>query len=245
METIYLRTGHRPDRQLPHPPMRDSPIEIVERDDGYIDTAASTASYFAPVARWPRRRAIRLARGSQALDVGCGAGRVALYLREQGYRVTAIDSSPLAITTCRHRGVRDARVLPFELIGSLRGRRFDTVVMFGNNFGLFGSVKRAKTLLKALHGRTSTSAVILAESIDPYRTNNPLHARYQRRNRRRGRMPGQLRIRVRFQRYATTQFDYLFVSPTEMHSVVAGTGWKQTDVIEDGSAAYVGVLEKM
>jgi 2-polyprenyl-3-methyl-5-hydroxy-6-metoxy-1,4-benzoquinol methylase len=56
--------------------------EIVERADGYIDTA-STAGYFAPFARWPRRQkdAIRLVRGARVLDVGCGAGRVSLYLQ--------------------------------------------------------------------------------------------------------------------------------------------------------------------
>ena len=37
--------------------------EIIERDDGFLDTAK--IAYFAPVARWPavERRALRWARG--------------------------------------------------------------------------------------------------------------------------------------------------------------------------------------
>src|SRR5262245_39446529 len=118
-----------------------SPAEIVERDDGFVSVAGSNVSYFADVRQWsmPERRAIRFARGRTALDVGCGAGRVALHLQEKGFDVTAIDNSPLVVKTAKARGVRDARLLAFEKVGTLPPGRFDTVVMFGNNFGLFGS----------------------------------------------------------------------------------------------------------
>jgi SAM-dependent methyltransferase len=221
--------------------------EIVERDDGYIDATPTTTGYFAPFRRWPTRqkRAMRLIRGKRALDVGCGAGRVALYLQEKRLRVTAIDNSPLAIQVCRSRGVKHAVLMSLDHIGRLRLRsRFDTVIMFGNNFGLFGSRAKARTLLRKLHRLTSSGAVILAESINPYQTHNPFHLKYQARNRRRGRMSGQLRIRIRFQAYATAWFEYLFVSPEEMRDIVQGTGWKLMRVIEDGSVAYIGVLEK-
>ena len=125
------------------------PFEIVERDDGYIDVGANTEGYFAPFAQWPEpeRHAMRLVRGIRVLDVGCGAGRVSLHLQRRGMRVTAIDNSPLAIRTARKRGVRDARLLAFQDVGILPRNTFDTVVMFGNNFALFGSCSRAEKLL--------------------------------------------------------------------------------------------------
>jgi len=223
------------------------PYEIVERDDGYIDAAASTAGYFAPFSHWPQRQkdAIRLVRGARALDVGCGAGRIALYLQGKGLRVTAIDNSPLAIKTCRTRGVMHAKVLSLQQITRLRRDHFDTVVMFGNNFGLFGSYSKARALLRDLHRITATNGVILAESIDPYKTTNRFDLNYQQRNRRQGRMPGQIRIRVRFQGSATPWFDYLFVSPSEMQDIVAGTGWKVTRIIEDDAVAYIAMIEKV
>jgi SAM-dependent methyltransferase len=222
------------------------PYEIVERDDGHIDTAANTASYFAPFSKWPVRQklAMRLVRGKRVLDVGCGAGRVALYLQGRGFTVTAIDNSPLAIKTCRKRGVKDARLVPFERVSRFGRGMFDAVIMFGNNFGLFGSRRKAQALLGELHRVTSENAVILAESIDPYKTNNPFHRRYHARNRRRGRMAGQLRIRIRFQGYMTPWFDYLFVSPTEMNEIVDGTGWTLDRVIKDTSVSYIGVIKK-
>jgi SAM-dependent methyltransferase len=218
--------------------------EVIERDDGWFGISAGAPAYFAPFEKWPlvERRAIRQARG-RVLDVGCGAGRVALHLQERGHPVVATDISPLAVRTCRRRGVRDARVAGITALDRRLGR-FDTIVMFGNNFGLFGSPRRARWLLKRFHALTSPRARILAESRHPYEDAEPDHRRYQALNRRRGRFPGQLRLRVRCGHACTPWFDYLIVSPREMRSVVAGTGWRLACLVRARGPLYVGVLEK-
>ena len=66
---------------------------------------------------------------------------------------------------------------------------------------------------------TSEDARVIAWSTDPYQTTEPLHLQYHRLNRRRGRMSGQLRIRMRYQKYATPWFDYLLVSTEEMQDI--------------------------
>lgn len=219
--------------------------EVIERDDGWFDVSGGAPAYFAPFEEWPahQRRAIRLATG-RVLDVGCGAGRVSLHLESRGLEVVGIDRSPLAVKVCGRRGVRDARVLPITQVGPGLGE-FDTIVMFGNNFGLFGSFDRARRLLRRFHRLTSPQARILAESRDPYRTRDPDHKRYQKRNRSRGRMPGQLRMRVRSGHACTAWFDYLLVSPQEMRRIVAGTGWRVAKQIDSETPSYVGVLEKV
>jgi SAM-dependent methyltransferase len=222
--------------------------EIVERDDGFITRSDGPKRYFADFNAWAKheQRAMRLVQGSRALDVGCGAGRVSLYLQRKGLNVTAIDNSPLAIRVCRKRGVRDARVLPIEQVHRLPATDpFDTVVMFGNNFGLFGSFKRAKRLLRRIHRLTTPNAVILAESLNPYGSGVAAHLRYQRRNRQRGRMGGQIRIRVRFREIKGIWFDYLLVSPTEMKAILGGTGWHLRTILRDSRRpVYVAVVTK-
>ena len=186
-------------------------VEIVERDDGLIMAGRylSAGHYLAPYRKWPshQRRALRLARG-RVLDVGAGAGRVALHLQQKGHEVVAIDCSPGAVEVCRRRGVRDARVLRVEDADTTLGR-FDTVVMYGNNLGLLASRAKGRRLLRRLHGITTERGRILGEILDPYPDAAPIHLAYHRRNRERGRMSGQVRIRIRYRDLATPWFDYL------------------------------------
>lgn len=217
--------------------------EIIERDDGYIDSMGGHY-LLAPFRRWDanERAAIRFARG-RVLDVGAGGGRVALYLQQKGLDVVAIDISPMAIEVCKRRGIRKARVLDFAKITPQLGT-FDTVVMYGNNFGLFGSPARAKRLLRVLHKMTSADARILAETLDPYATKVPEHLAYHRRNRARGRSGGQLRIRARSKLLKTPWFDYLFVSRKEMRDILAGTGWNVARTIPPRGEQYIAIIEK-
>ncbi|HEX6386940.1 MAG TPA: class I SAM-dependent methyltransferase [Anaerolineae bacterium] len=221
--------------------------EIVERDDGYVDVSSGPAAYFAPYEAWPNveQEAMAYAQG-RVLDVGCGPGRVSLYLQEHGHEVLGIDNSPLAIEVALARDVKDARVLSITQASRQKLGIFDTIVMFGNNFGLFGNFKRAKWLLRRFYHMTSGNGRILAESLNPYDTTNPDHLSYHERNRRRDRMPGQARIRIRYKKSASPWFDYLLVSPEEMNEIVSGTGWKVTRFLhDDNSVFYVGVIDKI
>ena len=117
--------------------------------------------------------------------------------------------------------------------------------MFGNNFGLFGSPKKAKLLLKKFHKITSKDALIIAESSDPYKTNNPKHLAYHEFNRKRGRMPGQLKIRVKFGNITGDWFDYLLVSKDEMKDILKGTGWKVREFIDSELPVYSAIMNKL
>jgi len=219
--------------------------EIVERDDGLIGGMAGNV-YFAEYKDWPEheKKAIALARGC-VLDIGSGAGRVSLYLQEKGHPVLAIDNSPLALKVCRLRGVRNTRLMSITQLSSrARVGIFDTIVMFGNNFGLFGSFKRARWLLRRFRSITSPNAKIIAETLNPYDTTEPEHLEYHRLNRRRGRMSGQLRLRVLFRKHRSPWFDYLFVSQDELRLILKDTGWRLRKIIPSAGALYIAVIEK-
>jgi SAM-dependent methyltransferase len=220
-------------------------IEIAERDDGFVAASHGPVNYLAAHRGWPahQRKAIRLAHG-RVLDLGAGAGRVALHLQERGLDVVAIDNSPLAVRVCRLRGVKDVRLASIAQVSSRMGA-FDTIVLFGNNFGLLGSPARARRLLRRFHRLTGPDATMLAESSDVDRTEEPAHLAYQARNRRRGRMPGQIRLRVRFGRTAGPWFDFLLVSPREMKALLRDTGWRVRRFFRAAdSPSYVAIVEK-
>lgn len=220
-------------------------FEVIERDDGFVDFSTGAPAYFAEHKDWPKiqKQAIKYARG-RVLDVGAGAGRVSLYLQKKKLGVVAIDNSPLAIKVCKKRGVKHAKVLPIEQIGKFKPDCFDTIIMFGNNFGLFGSFKKAKLLLKKFHKITSPSALIITENVDPYKTEDPVHLAYHKFNRKRGRMPGQLRIRIRFRNFIGDWFDYLLVSKKEMKEILKDTGWKVRKFIDSDNYMYSAIIEK-
>ncbi|MDH5483485.1 MAG: class I SAM-dependent methyltransferase [Candidatus Bathyarchaeota archaeon] len=221
-------------------------FEIVERDDGYIDPSAlGPKIYFSKYEDWApyHRRAMDFVKG-KVLDVGCGAGRHSLYLQKKGFDVLGIDNSPLAIKVSKLRGLKKAKVMSIENIG-YRPDSFDTIIMMGNNFGLFGSFKKAQELLKKFHKMTSKNALIIADTLDPYKTDNPDHLEYHKHNKKKGRMGGQVRIRIRFRRYVGRWFDYLMVSKEEMKELLKGTGWKVKEFIDSEGPPYIAIIEKV
>lgn len=116
--------------------------------------------------------------------------------------------------------------------------------MFGNNFGLFGSPKGAKTILKKLHWITSPDARIIAGTLNPYKTADPDHLAYHKLNKSRGRMSGQIRMRVRYRRTVGAWFDYLFVAPEEMEDIFRDKDWQIEKFIAPEEANYFAVVQK-
>jgi SAM-dependent methyltransferase len=219
--------------------------EITEREDGFIGTGRGPKGYFAPFEDWfpQEQEAMQFVRG-HVLDVGCGAGRVCLYLQGEGFDVLGIDNSPLALEVCRARGVKNLSLTPLMQVSSRLGV-FDTIVMLGNNFGLFESYQRAKRMLKRFYRITTPEACIIAQSNNIYQTTDPLHLAYQARNRQRGRMAGQIRFRVRYQTCKGPWFDYLMVSPEEMQDILANTGWYVERFIHYAeSPLYIAIIGK-
>jgi len=224
---------------------RQDIIEISERDDGYIDVSAVTAGYFREYKDWTphMRKAMRYARG-KILDIGCGAGRHSLYLQGKGLDVLGIDISPLAVEVCKLQGLKNAEVKSIDQMNSRMGV-FDTILMLGNNFGLFGSSEGARRLLKKFSKITPKNGRIIAETNDVYRTDLPEHLSYHEFNRQRGRMAGQIRLKIRYKKYATPWFDYLMVSKEEMERILDGTDWKVNRFIESDGSVYIAIIDKV
>ena len=218
--------------------------EIVERDDGLFSISPGPKLYFLEYEEWPRseQEAMKYVRG-KVLDVGCGAGRHSLYLQEQGFDVVGIDNSPLAIEVCQARGLEKAQILSITQITRQLGV-FDTILMLGNNFGLVGNPKRAKRILRRFHRMTPEAGRIIAQTRDPYETELPEHLEYHARNREKGRMSGEARIRVRYKKYVTPWIDFLMISKDEMKAILAGTDWEIRDFIDGEQGLYVAVIER-
>jgi SAM-dependent methyltransferase len=222
-------------------------FEIIERSDGYVALASGPSEDLAEPASWAPHLQAALQRHAhgRVLDIGCNAGRHALYLQQDGLDVLGVDVSPLAIAVAKERGLAHAQVLSIdELSGDLG--LFDTILMLGNNFGLFGSAAKARRLLRRFKSFTRPGATLIAESLNVYGTKDPDHLAYLAANRERGRMSGQIRMRARYKRFATPWFDYLMVSPQELETLVTGTGWRVTSRFPATTARfYTYIIERI
>jgi len=219
-------------------------FEIIERDDGYCDVSGGPELYFLPYEKWNKheKKAMEYVRG-RVLDIGCGAGKHSLYLQEKGLEVIGIDISPCAIEVSRKRGLRDVRGLSIDETTSDLGL-FDTIIMMGNNFGLFKNFTTSKRILKRFHSITKKETRIIAETRDPYYTDVPEHLEYHEKNRKKGRMGGQVRIRIIYKKYRTPWFDYLFVSKEELKDILKDTGWVLHDTLDGEMGTYIAIMEK-
>ncbi|WP_430779742.1 class I SAM-dependent methyltransferase [Actinoplanes sp. G11-F43] len=217
-------------------------IEVIERDDGLINGAPAD-HYLSEPADWRPfdHRAVGLCRG-RVLDIGTGAGRAAIELQNRQMAVTALDTSLGAIEVARKRGVRDTVLATVDEFARATVR-YDTFLLLGNNLGLLEGPERAPVLLAALARLAAPGARIIAQGTDPYGTTDPLHVAYHRDNRARGRLGGQLRLRLRYRELATDWFDYLNCSAAELEALLAGTAWRLKSIDDRDRPYYLAVME--
>jgi len=218
--------------------------EIIERDDGYIDSSDGPKLYLSKYKDWSQhiKQAIRYVKG-KVLDIGCGAGRHSLYLQNKGFDVLGIDTSPYALKVSRLRGLKKTKLISANQLSSRNGK-FDTILMLGNNFGLFESLKHGRRLLKIFNPITNDKAIIIAETLDPYGTKEPYHTQYHRQNRLRGKFGGEVRIRVRYQNYISPWFNYWLAAKSEIQKLLDGTDWHVQKFIESKGPIYIAIIVK-
>lgn len=213
--------------------------EIVERDDGFVDASLSFARYFEEFDKWEtyEQKAVE-GIGGRILDVGAGAGRVAIHLQRAGNDVVALDTSAGAVRVCRNRGVKSTFCGDVAAYESMQPEPFDVFVLFGHNLGLLGGREASKRFLHSLYKLSRPNSVLIATGLDSQVWFRPDDVSYRERNISTERLPGQMRMRVRHRALATPWFDYLLTSPSELSELLVGTHWEINEVDDSHGASF-------
>lgn len=215
-------------------PRRGRHFQVIERDDGFV-SVEDAYRYFTRPDEWLacERQAVAAARG-RVLDIGCAAGRHMLALTGD-HEVVGIDPSPGAVAVARARGL-DVRIGTVTEPGDVG--EFDTLMMLGGNLGLLGSREHAPVVLDSLTRLAAPGARLLAIGHDPYTGATAEHRAYHARNTERNRLPGHIRMRVRYKAWTSDWFDRLMLSPDELRELLTRTGWRLDDVTYSGPVGF-------
>ena len=200
-------------------------------------------TWFSDYEDWFSRekKAINLVKGN-VLDIGCAAGRHSIYLQNEGLNVIGIDNSPLAIKTSKKRGLRKAKVQCINNLDSSLGI-FDTILMFGNNFGLVGTPDNCKSIFKNFINLTNEDSIILAGSGDIHQTKNVNLIKIIKTNIENNKYPGEWEHVIKFKNQ-TVKVPWLYASKNEMKQLLIDTGWKVKRFIDDDQydGAFIGII---
>jgi len=171
------------------------------------------------------KKFLKKAKG-RILDVGCGSGRIGLILKEGGLEAIGIDISDNMVYIAQKRGLTAYKM---DINKELPKGIFDTVIMYGNGFGMPGSIENIQNFLRRLHSITSSDAIIIAESNDPNRMTNRIDLEYQERNKKLGRYTGQRKWRYISGNKVGIYQDWVQVEPNLLKKIAKETDWKITD----------------
>jgi SAM-dependent methyltransferase len=214
----------------------------IERDDGYAH-ASQGSQYIAPFTEWAEsERLASVEVKGKILDIGCGAGRVALYFQEKGHDVVGIDISQAAVDASHERGLKEVHLMSADNL-EFPDSTFDTVLLFGNNFGVLGDEEKIISMLKDLHRITKPDGVILAQTRDVEDTDKPEHLAYHKKNRAKGNPIGLVKLRINYKGHIGDWWLLRMVNADEMSAMAEKAGWKLEKTYGPRNL-YVGVLKK-
>jgi len=215
---------------------------LMRRDDGLVtDLAEVIRGYFDD----PRGQHVALLErlAGRVLDVGCGVGRHTLWLQERGVEAVGIDSSPGALAVARLRGCREVHL---GTVGDLDFPEdsFDAAILMGNGAGIGGTVEGCERLYGRLAAWVGPGGTLIAEASDPLATDDPQHLAYHEANRRAGRPPGQVRLRMEYQGHEGEWFDLLLFEPERLAETLGRSGWRVAErVMHEGAPHYAIIAE--
>lgn len=105
------------------------------------------------------------------------------------------------------------------------GASLDAASMLGSNLGIGGTLAASERMFAQLACIIRPGGLLIGEGRDSLATQNPEHLTYHAANRAAGRAPGQVRVRIDYDRAVGEWFSLLLFEPDRLQALLERTGW--------------------
>jgi 2-polyprenyl-3-methyl-5-hydroxy-6-metoxy-1,4-benzoquinol methylase len=209
---------------------KETVTKVIRVEDGYEDDML-ISQYFQLFEEWPTLdRALVQWMYGRILDVGVGGGRLARHMQDKGHDVVGIDISPSAVEAAKANGVRDVR-LHNILEGPLEEEKFDTIVLLGNNLGIAGTHANIGPFLKTLASMLEPGGRIIGTQLNWERTDKPEHLKFQEDNRKAGKHPVEITLRIEYNIHSE-DFAWCLVNQLELIEISSHIGLEPEAILD-------------
>jgi len=164
------------------------------------------------------------------LDVGAGSGCHSLYLQEVGKKVEALDISAGCVRVMKERGVKN---VIHNSVYSLRGKRYDTLLMLMNGLGICGTISGCNLFFQHVRSILETGGQIIADSTDiSYLYGDDFDFSLDN-------YTGQIDFVMKYQDFVSEPFDWIYLDFLTLETLAALNGFSCELLAKEKGGKYL------
>jgi SAM-dependent methyltransferase len=213
-------------------------LDIIVESDLCEDDVLPIPYLFRTINEMPDIEKFALAQcEGNILDIGAGAGCHSLFLKSEGFNVTAIDQSVGASSYLNSKGIK-CHQIDFN---SYQGDRFKTILLLMNGIGLAGTLDNLPHVLNHLKKLILPQGKILCDSTDIlYMFTQDdgsllvdLNANYY----------GEMNFNMHYKNIESGWFPWLYIDPNKLIEIASEVGFEAEIILEGENNHYLAELK--
>lgn len=198
-------------------------IDVIARELEHDELHAK--HFFRSFDEMPNieQQALKACEG-RVLDIGAAAGCHALWLKDQGMAVHAVDTSPGAVDVMQQRGIQAVQKNFYQLDGA---QSFDTLLLLMNGLGIAKSLDHLPLFFRKLDELLADGGQVLLDSSDFYEYSSDF---------------AEVQYQMYFQNQKTPWFSWLFLPFSVLAVHALDAGFLATLLHQEKEGAYLARL---